>query len=274
MNYLQVSFKLEPIEPWGDLLADELISVGFETFEQTPSGVEAYIDETEFDEAKLKALSILNDERLSFSYQVKKHVAQNWNEEWEKNFDPIEVNEKCVVRASFHSKPAVEFDLLIDPKMAFGTGHHQTTFLMLNAMFELDFKNTKVLDMGTGTGVLGILAARKGADYVLGVDNNVWACESAVENVKVNGAEVMEIKEGEVEQVSGTFDVIIANINRNIVMDQIPLYASWLNPGGILLTSGFFVQDASQLKTVAKNAGLSYMKTDEKENWAMVQFKK
>ncbi len=276
MEYVEVTFQLSPKEPWNDLLADALGEIGFESFMDQDELFLAYIQKAEFNEEALKEVWVLNEESVSVQYQLQTVPNENWNKKWEENFHPVEVDDDVIIKASFHNvEKSYPYEILIDPKMAFGTGHHQSTFLMVRQMLGINFANKTVLDMGSGTGVLAILAKMRDAGYTKAVDNNDWAYESTRENVDKNGYPDIEVVLGDIDSVKGDkYDVILANINRNIVIDQMPFYANMLPQGGELLTSGFFEHDASLIKDAAEKAGFALFQENYRNDWAQLTFVK
>ncbi len=276
MNYIEVSFRISPANPWADLLAAELGEIGFESFSNVPTGLLAYIPEADFNEQAIQQVDTLNNDLVNVTFKHSIYEGENWNEKWESEFDPILVQDKVAIVASFHEPPVVETVIHIDPKMSFGTGHHATTYVMIQHMMDIDFSNKRVLDMGSGTAVLAIYAALKGASEALAVDNNEWAFDNSVDNVTANGvASVVELKHGECEQAEGrTFDVVVANINRNIILEHLPFYSSVLAKGGTLVTSGFFEEDAEHVKKKALENGLEYQSAIVRDNWIGLVFTK
>jgi ribosomal protein L11 methyltransferase len=206
-------------------------------------------------------------------YTVKEMEDKDWNEEWEKNyFKPIKIGDKCIIRASFHeAEPGFQYEIIIDPKMAFGTGNHETTYLMIEQIFNLDLKGKKLLDMGCGTAVLAILAKLRGASEVVGIDIDQWAYDNALENTKLNHTEDIKIGLGGAEKIKeyGDFDVILANINRNIILADIPTYARSLRPGGTLLMSGFYKEDLPLIEDACVKNGISLEGFAEKNKWTV-----
>lgn len=274
MKYLQVSFTCEPnTEIVTDVLASELSGIGFDSFVPSESGVDAYIPESLFSVEKLDWLiqHFYLDARIGYTF--KKLEDKNWNEEWEKNyFNPIVIDDKCIIHSSFH-KPEGEYGyrILIDPKMAFGTGHHQTTGLILREILTMDLQQKSVLDMGCGTAVLAILASMRGAQRVVAVDIDEWAYHNALENIQLNRVDNIIVKLGGAGLLGNeTFDVIFANINRNILSEDIPSYANVLNNKGILIMSGFYKEDMDIIRRRCEENGLSFSHFGESDNWAAV----
>jgi ribosomal protein L11 methyltransferase len=278
MDYIEVDFKITPREPGADILCTVLCDIGFDSFVDTEEGLAAYVPSNDFSEDSLKQLLQDYEGNFKVEYKIKEVPAQNWNSEWEKNFSPVEINEQCVIRAPFHEPFKVKYEIIIEPKMSFGTGHHQTTALMANAMLEPGFKGIvgkRVLDMGCGTGVLAILAAKIGAGEVMAIDNDEWAYSNTLENIGVNDENSIKVALGDAKLLEGReFDSILANINRNILLRDMPAYADALAEGGNLLMSGFFVTDIELLKEKAASLGLEPVDQNTRENWALLWVKK
>ena len=275
-------FEFEiPVRSWTlterEILMARMSEIGFEGFIENDDLIQAYIAGDSYSgELFNEMLDELSS--LGMKIQYRYHVSddQNWNEEWEKKFEPVLIKEKVLIRAPFHDA-VHDFPctLIIEPKMSFGTGHHHTTRLMIEAMIKLDLKGRHVLDMGCGTGVLGIYAAYRGASFVLGVDNDQWAYENALENVERNGATAMEVRFGDAGSLGEmVFDVILANITRNILVRDFPEYVRHLNSGGILLVSGFLAEDVQFVLNKAYQSGVDHLETAEVSNWILLSFKK
>lgn len=276
MDYVKYSIEIQPREPWVDILMSELSDFGFDTFEETEEGVDAYLPVKEEGEKLSEYFkNFSHDEAYTFRFEREEIPTQNWNAEWESSFEPVIVGDFCNIRADFHQGNSnCQYEILITPKMSFGTGHHPTTFLMVQAMQNIEFSNTKVLDMGTGTGVLGILAYKLQAESVLGIDIEEWAVENAIENAQKNQS-IVEFKLGGKEQIpSETYDVILANINRNILLDQLSKYGDVLCSGGKLLLSGFMKEDVAVLNESASKLGLKLINENKKEQWICLVFQK
>ena len=274
-SYTEYHFKIEPVNPGAEILIAQLADLDFESFDETEDGVKAYIQSALDHDHILESVSILQNPEFESSYTVSLIEPVNWNEEWEKNFEPIEVDGLCSVRAPFHPKPDTEFDIVIEPKMSFGTGHHETTHLMIKHLLKLDVQGSKTLDMGCGTGILAILAAQKGASPVDAIDIDPWCYENTVENAERNEVSHIKTYEGDVALLEGKhYDLIIANINRNILIADIPAYAKCLNHDGILLLSGFYTQDIPAITEVCNQHGLNFIMNFEKNNWVACKFVK
>jgi len=278
MTYIEVAFSFEPAIPENrEIIAAMLSEADFESFSDTKTGINGYIQETKFSEKKMKdAIKPLFHSFENLNYLITTIPDQNWNEQWEKNFEPIKIGNQCHIRAPFHSKdPNFEYDILIEPKMSFGTGHHATTVLMIKMILSLDLQGKRVLDMGCGTGVLGILASMKKADWVIGIDVDSWAYENSIENAQRNKISNFEIKMGDaslLEQES--FDVILANINRNILLQDMELYLKTMKIGSQLVMSGFYLNDLTIISEKANQLGLKYQNHIENEQWVAVRFSK
>lgn len=277
MTYLELVFTLQSAEEFHkDLLINALSEIGFDTFEDTDQGFKAYIPESELDQTKLDSLAADFADMFSFTYTLNKIPHQNWNEVWESNFEPIQVAGKCYIRATFHeAHPEFEHEIVIDPKMAFGTGHHQTTALMMEFMLEEEFQGKKVLDMGCGTGILAILASKLGAKEVLAIDYDEICYESTIENSELNKISNIKALKGSKEVIPDQkFDIILANINRNILIDQLEAYAGVSMPGTLLFLSGFYEDpDLAILKEKCESLGFSYLQHKELNNWVAARFR-
>lgn len=271
--YIEYTFKVNPLQPASDILIAELGEAGFESFVENEEGILAYIQKNDWSESILESVDILENEIFKISFQVKEIEQENWNATWESNFNPIQVDNKCIVRAPFHEKPNVEFDIVIEPKMSFGTGHHETTHMMLQHILDHDFEGKSVLDMGSGTGVLAILTALKGANSIDAIDIDHWCYLNAKENITRNNSEHINIFEGDVNLLTDQkYDVIIANINRNILLADIPKYAKCLNANGILFLSGFYVEDIPLISSKCNEVKLKFEKNLKKNNWVAVKY--
>lgn len=278
--YLGYTFTIAPLEPAREILIAQLGYAGFESFVETATGCIAYIQKQEafpdgsiqFDKL-LEEIQILQSGEFTFEYAVKEIEQVNWNQEWEKHFDPIEVDGRCSVRAPFHKKPDTEYDIIIEPKMSFGTGHHETTHMMIKHLLKLDLANKKTLDMGCGTGVLAILAEKRGALPIDAIDIDHWCYLNSKENVERNGCKYITVKEGDAALLQDqTYNLVIANINRNILLQDIPTYALCLENEGILLLSGFYTEDIALVSEQCNKHGLYFQGNYERNNWVACKF--
>ncbi len=275
MQYIELKLTIQPNEEYiADLLASFLGEIGFESFEEDVDGMIAYIRREEFNEDALKHLVQNFPYTTDIHYEISNVDQVNWNEEWEKHyFEPIVIGDKCVIHSSFHTNvPSTEYDIVIDPKMSFGTGHHETTSLMIEEILSIDLTGKAVLDMGCGTAVLAILAAMRGARPVLAIDIDPWCTENSAENIKANGVEWIQIELGGAEKLdSVTADVVFANINRNILLEDMKKYSACLNEGGVLYMSGFYTTDIPVLEEEVNRNGLHLISYRSKNNWAVIK---
>lgn len=272
-NYLEFQFKIHPPAPASEILIAELGSLGFESFVENEDGVTAYILKEEFNENMLTEVRILDSDEFKISYSSSEIQQVNWNEEWEKNFQPIVVDDICSLRAPFHPKPETEFDIVIEPKMSFGTGHHATTHMMIQFILKNEWKGKSVLDMGCGTGVLAILSSQKGANPVEAIDIDNWCYLNTLENIERNNVPEISVKEGGAELLGEKkYDVIIANINRNILLNDMQKYVSVLQPDGDLYLSGFYKGDIPIIQEACEKLGLKFQENLEKDKWVAVKF--
>lgn len=275
MNYYELEFDLNPVLPAREVLIAELAERGFESFVETDHGLKAYIGEPSFDNLLLENLMTIEIPDLKYSFVKTLIPDRNWNEEWEKNFDPIIVNDQCLIKAPFHTGlPKFEFEILIEPKMSFGTGHHATTHLIIEKMLKMEFENQNVLDMGCGTGVLAILAEMKGASSTDAIDIDDWAFENTLENIERNSCKHINVIQGGAESIPSNafYDIILANINRNILTSDMWLYAQHMKSGSQILLSGFYTSDISELDGVAHGLGLKRQDQNSREEWCMLHY--
>ena len=267
-------FKVEPLQPAVEILIAELGYAGFESFVETEEGVTAYIQKEEWNQNILEDIQILNSDEFDISYTHEDIEQTNWNAEWEKNFNPIVVDDVCAVRAPFHEKFDTEYDIIIEPKMSFGTGHHETTHMMIQHILQNDFKDKSVLDMGCGTAVLAILAEMKGAQPIDAIDIDNWCYLNSLENVERNNCKHISVYEGEASLLKDkNYDIIIANINRNILLQDIATYAKCLNTNGSLFLSGFYEEDIPLIEKECNANNLQHLKTLKRNNWVALHFK-
>ncbi len=273
-NYLEFNFNISPLQPWNEILMAELIEIGFDSFTEEHNGILAYIQKDLFDDKQLQEINMFSNEAVEISYTYQEMPNINWNEEWEKNFEPINVENQVSIRAEFHSNQNLPHEIIIQPKMSFGTGHHATTYLMIQQMLDMDFENKTVLDMGCGTSVLAIFAKQKGAGKTLAIDIDEWSVENSKENAARNNVE-LEISQGTADNLGAeNFDIILANINRNILISDIPTYVSVLNDGGQLLLSGLCFFDVEDVLEVCNEQKLTLKRKLQREEWVSLLLEK
>lgn len=277
MKYIEVSFTMDDTGMFRDMLVSELAEGPYESFVDTKDGVKAYVPEDQFDRHFLEVT--VETFPLPLKYTVAEMEDRDWNAEWEKGHEAVLVradNGACIwVRAPFHPhRNDVDYELLIEPKMSFGTAHHPTTYMMLSYVAELDMVGKRVLDMGCGTAVLGILAKMRGADYVMGIDVDEWAYRNGLENAASNGVE-LDLRLGDASTLNGVepFDIIIANINRNILLRDMEAYARVLKGGGVLLLSGFYEADEGALIARANELGMTFHQKKNRDGWSAIQLR-
>lgn len=273
MSYIAYHFTIAPKELGAEILLAELEYTPFESFEETDEGLSAYVQASLHTEDILSEVTILNNPEFKISYTVEHIETVNWNEEWEKNFDPILVDDTCYIRAPFHEPKSVQYEIVIEPKMSFGTGHHQTTSMMIQHLLETDLQGKKTLDMGCGTAILAILAEMRGAAPIDAIDIDNWCYLNSIENVERNACKSISVYEGDASLLDGkSYDVIIANINRNILLNDMHTYAKCMSKGGILFLSGFYKEDISAIEACCNQFGLHYQSMHEKDNWVALKF--
>ncbi|PQB03794.1 50S ribosomal protein L11 methyltransferase [Aureitalea marina] len=273
--YVEIDLIIEPVEPGREILLAHLGQYGFESFKDTERGLLAYIPESDLQVGWTDTIAILETLNFRVSYRQKRIEPENWNAQWESNFEPIVVDDLCQVRAPFHTSDDLPYEILIEPKMSFGTGHHETTHMMLSFILENDFDGKRVLDMGCGTSVLGILAAMRGASAVIGVDIDPWCVENSQENIEANQINEMKALQGGADVLSdlGYFDSILANINRNILLSDMEQYLRVLRrPHGQLFLSGFYLQDLDVLKKACNKHDMEFIEHKERNNWVAAKF--
>ncbi|EHP46338.1 50S ribosomal protein L11 methyltransferase [Odoribacter laneus] len=282
MDYTAINFNITPFsEEIADILIATMSSIGYEGFQYTDTGFTAYITCEQFEEERIQKLEILQSLAVDYQIDWNFYVLQDrdWNLEWEKNFTPIVVDNRILIRAGFHPTiPGIDYDIIIEPKMSFGTGHHPTTTLMLETLLDFSgqMKGKRVLDMGCGTGILSILAAKLGASTVTGIDIDEWSYRNARENIENNQLQNIQIKIGNAGllEKEKEFDFILANINRNILLTDMPFYERCLKDGGILIMSGFYTKDLPSIRQKAAELGMTYGDQKMKQNWVAVSFTK
>jgi ribosomal protein L11 methyltransferase len=278
MNYYELLFTTITTEDYQqDLLINALGEIGFDTFEELDLGFKAYIPETDFNAELTEQALLPYRDMFTFSYEVTLIPQKNWNEVWESNFEPIAIGDEVFVRATFHEpRPEFKYEIVIDPKMAFGTGHHQTTAMMLQLILENDFAGKKVLDMGCGTGILAIMAAKLGAADIMAIDYDPVCYESTIENSALNNITNIAALCGSKEAIPAEqYDTILANINRNILIDQMPRYAEALKTDGEIYFSGFYESpDLDIITEEARKYGLKYIIHKKDKDWVAAKFVK
>jgi ribosomal protein L11 methyltransferase len=271
--YIEYQFTVSPFQPGTEILIAQLGEAGFESFVENEDGVTAYIQKIEWKKDILEGIQILSSQEFQISHTISEIAQVNWNEEWEKNFEAIEVDGRCIVRAPFHPKLNLEYEIVIEPKMSFGTGHHETTYMMLQHILENDFSNKSVLDMGCGTAVLAILAEMRGASKVDAIDIDPWCFENSKENVERNNCKNISVVLGDALVLSDRkYDVIIANINRNILLNDMEMYRSCLSKGGELYLSGFYNDDLPIITDCCNKLGFTFVDKKERNRWIAAKF--
>lgn len=278
MDYNKITININPPEEWlRDVLSAQLGEIGFESFLETETGVEAFIPVTLYNEEELFEVIKSFDEEFTFEVQCEVIKSQNWNEVWEKNyFKPLVISNECVIRAPFHTDfPKAKYEIVIEPNMAFGTGNHETTSMMVETILETEMTNKNVLDMGCGTGILGILASMKGAGNVTAIDIDEWSFNGTNENAALNNIQNITVKQGDAGLLaSEKYDIILANIHKNVLINDMPVYNEVLKPGGLLVMSGFYTEDMQDIKTLAEKIGLKDNGFKTKNNWVAYSFVK
>ena len=271
--YIGYHFTINPVELGSEILIAELGEKAFESFIETETGISAFVQKDLWDTNILEDIQILENPEFKIEYTFEEIEQVNWNEEWEKNFEPIDVDGKCHVRAPFHEKTNAEFDIVIEPKMSFGTGHHETTHMMIQHLLETDLVGKKTLDMGCGTAILAILAEMKGAQPIDAIDIDNWCYLNSIENAERNNCKHISVYEGDASLLEGKkYDIIIANINRNILLNDMQQYVDCLNENGILFLSGFYTEDIPVISESCTSKGLTYVKQFERNNWVALKF--
>lgn len=273
MDFLEYNFTISPPTPWSEILLAKLSQIEFDSFEENDTGLKAYI-KRDFDDEEFVQEQIGEMEAAQITYEKQNIQQVNWNEEWEKNFQPISVDDRCYIRAEFHEeKPNVKYDIVIQPKMSFGTGHHETTHLLIEFILDTEFDDKVVLDMGTGTGILGILAKMRGAESVDAIDIDEWSYENAIENAERNKVNIQVMKGGaESIPPSTEYDIVLANINKNVLIEDMPFYVNQLKKGGTLFLSGLYNFDEDDIRKETEKYGLTFEAKRIRNEWIALKF--
>jgi len=269
MYHTQLIVTCDPA--YSEILIAELSQANFDTFLENDNGFEAYVEEEKYDGSLLEEIKKKYEGVTPLRFSWSRIEKKNWNEEWEKSFSPLVVEDKCLIRASFHqAEKRYPYEVIITPKMSFGTGHHQTTWLMVRNMLHIDHLGKRVMDAGCGTAILSILASKLGASEIEAFDIDEWSVENGTENIAINQCSNIQIRQGKISdlELKGPFDIILANINKNVLLDEMQRYAPHLSEGGLLLLSGFFTQDIPDLLDEADRYKLREVRRDERDNWA------
>ncbi len=273
--YIGYSFTIEPKELGSEILIAELGEKTFESFIETEKGLDAFVQKELWSNDILDDIFILQNPEFKISYTFSEIEPINWNEEWEKNFTPIDVDGKCYVRAPFHESKNYDFEIIIEPKMSFGTGHHETTHMMIQHLLEMDLEEKTTIDMGCGTAILAILAEMKGAQPIDAIDIDNWCYLNSLENITRNNCHHISVYEGDASLLPGKkYDVFIANINRNILLHDMKVYVDCMNDDAVLLLSGFYSEDFEAIYECCINLGLTYLSRKERNNWNALKFQK
>ncbi len=273
--YIEYNFKVKPSESVTEMLIAQLGFVGFESFVEQENGVTAYIQKQEWNAAILEDVFVLKSKEFTITFTQTEVAQTNWNEEWEKNFKPIQVDGLVSIRAPFHQNASLQYDIVIEPKMSFGTGHHETTHMMIQHLLVLDLENKRVLDMGCGTGILAIFAEMKGAKPLDAIDIDSWCYKNSIENIERNNCHHISVYQGDASLLKEKkYDVIIANINRNSLLSDMNTYTDCLDRNGILLLSGFYKEDITIIDNEVTKYGLTFEKKIQRNNWVALKYLK
>ena len=275
MEYMKISFHLLEKQPLSDIIAAKLHQIDFEGCVETETGIDAYIKSSLLDQQNFDKIIKELKSDFNFGFKINGIKDQNWNEEWESSFTPIIINQDCIVRASFHDQmQEYKYEIIIDPKMSFGTGHHETTNLMMNQMFNMDLKSKNILDVGCGTGILSIFAKMLGSKEVLGIDIDHWSIKNSIENVLLNSLDEVEIRLTDIQSINRKFDVVLVNMNRNLILSQLDRYVECMNDNSDLLLSGFLFNDINIIREKSDSLGLRYLSLKNKNKWSLLHFSK
>jgi ribosomal protein L11 methyltransferase len=275
MYYTRLQATCNP--EFTEILMAEVAETGFDTFMETEGGFEAFVEEEKYDAAAVVSIKEKYSAQTQVIFSFDRIEKRNWNEEWEKNYEPINVEDQCLIRAEFH-KPHKQYpyEIIITPKMSFGTGHHQTTYLMIKNQLATDHRNKRVMDAGCGTAILSVMASKLGAKTVEAFDIDEWSVINGRENMEINGCENIHLQQGKIMEVAlhGKFEIILANINKNVLLEEVRIYSTYLDQGGLLLLSGFYTHDIPDLLKEASQHRLKELRRDERETWACVLLEK
>lgn len=278
MDYQKITIKIDPFQDWlRDILNSQLAEIGFDSFIEIEDGIEAFIPNNLYSADNVEEILAVFSGDFKFNVKNEFIADQNWNEEWEKNyFKPLVIGGECMIRAPFHTEyPKTKYEIVIEPNMAFGTGNHETTATIIESILQNELSGKTILDMGCGTGILSILASMKGAKHITAIDIDKWSYEGTVENAALNKIENITPKLGDASLLGDkTFDLIFANIHKNVLLNDMEAYHKVLNDGGTLIMSGFYTEDIADIKTKAENLGLSDTGFVEKNNWVAHSFRK
>jgi ribosomal protein L11 methyltransferase len=275
MYYTRLQVVCDPA--FSEIFIAEIAEAGFDSFMETENGFEAFVEEDHFDQSMINEIQERYQDQTTFTFQFDKIEKRNWNEEWERSYQPINVENQCLIRAEFHpSDKNIPYDIVITPKMSFGTGHHQTTYLMIKQQMQIDHMGKRVMDAGCGTAILSIMASKLGATEIEAFDIDEWSVINGKENQEVNGCANITLQQGKISEVTlaGKFDIILANINKNVLLAEIKIYQSYLPANGLLLLSGFYTHDINDLLVEGSRHDLVEVRRDERETWASLLLRK
>lgn len=276
MQYTEFDIRLNEVNPYADILVARLNEIEFESYSEVEGGIRAYVQTKLLDTDAAKEILSEISKLTKVSFTINKVEQKNWNAQWESNYSPVVINDSCVIRAHFHNNfPALKYEIIITPKMSFGTGHHQTTLLMVNEMFNLDLKEKFILDMGSGTGVLAILASKLGARHLIAIDSDEWAFKNAKENSQLNNISNINFIHGDINDIGDTkFDVVLANISRNVILNDIEIYVDQMKDDGEILLSGFLKEDIPLILEKTGQLGLELVVVKNKDKWQMLHLRR
>lgn len=271
-DFKELRILLQPYFPWAEVLIQELSDLGFHGFQEEEPVLLAYISNDIYNEVSVETILNYYREDVQCKVEIKDIPAKNWNSEWESSFSPVVISDKLIIRALFHEAvPGIENEILLTPKMAFGTGHHATTEMVCAEMLDMDFKSKRILDVGCGTSILSILAEKLGASHILAIDNDDWAVNNSIENLKINNCQNTIVEKAEVNSIrQNSFNVILANINRNVIVNDMPKYRDLMSQDAHLILSGFRIEDVNQVQDLAKTLDLITVNSAVKNDWCMV----